>query len=72
MSPLDSQVPTAIHTTQDSLSIALITSLLVADIQRLFSEDGVFYVDNAAIGDRVKKLQMKGLPIKSADSLDFC
>lgn len=41
-------------------------------MQRLFSEDGVLYVEDTAIGDRVKEMQMKGFPFESVDSLDFC
>jgi hypothetical protein len=49
-----------------------ITLPSVEDIQRLFSENRVFSVEDAALGDQVKEMQMKGFPIESLDGLEFC
>jgi len=54
------------------MSLASITSLSVTDIQKAFSEDGILYVEDATIGDRVKEIQMKRFPFESAEGLDFC
>lgn len=49
-----------------------ITSLSVADVRRLFSEDAVLFIEDAVVGERVKEMQQRGFPIESADGLDFC
>jgi len=55
------------------LSMASITSLSAADIQKLFLEDAAFYyVDDPVVGERVNEIQKRGFPIESADGLDFC
>ena len=56
----------------DPLPMASITSLSAADVRRLFSDDAVFYTEDAAVGERVKDMQQKGFPIESVDGLDFC
>ncbi|KAH8708414.1 hypothetical protein GQ44DRAFT_777187 [Phaeosphaeriaceae sp. PMI808] len=53
-------------------SMTSISSLSAEDIQNTFSEDAIFYVEDAAVGGRVKEMQVKGFPIESADGLDFC
>lgn len=52
--------------------MASITSLSAADVQKLFSRDAVFYVEDPVVGERVVEMQKKGFPIESADGLDFC
>jgi len=52
--------------------MASITSLSADDVQRLFSQDAVFYVEDPVVGERVVEMQKKGFPIESADGLDFC
>ncbi|KAF2245217.1 hypothetical protein BU26DRAFT_522316 [Trematosphaeria pertusa] len=52
--------------------MASITSLSVEGIQKKFSEDGVFYVEDPAMGDRVEEIRSRGFPIESVDGLDFC
>tara|TARA_R110002003_G_scaffold638_4_gene20923 strand:- start:1063 stop:1272 length:210 start_codon:yes stop_codon:yes gene_type:complete len=54
------------------MALASIASLSVADIQKAFSEDGLLYMEDAAIGNRVKELRMKRFPLESAEGLDFC
>jgi hypothetical protein len=52
--------------------MASIASLSTADVQKLFSEDALYYVEDPAVGEQVKEMQDKGFPIESADGLDFC
>ncbi|OQU97149.1 hypothetical protein CLAIMM_03127 isoform 3 [Cladophialophora immunda] len=35
-------------------------------------EDGVFCVEDAVIGKRVKEIEEKGFPFKTLDGLEFC
>jgi hypothetical protein len=49
-----------------------VTSLLEADVRKLFSEDAYLYVEDLAVGECVKEMQENGFLTKSADGLDFC
>ncbi|PVH91196.1 hypothetical protein DM02DRAFT_678204 [Periconia macrospinosa] len=68
---LTATFPQTLYRTQIALSMASIDSQL-DDIKRSFLEDGLFYVEDSAIGDQVKEIQKKGFPIESAAGLDFC
>lgn len=49
-----------------------ITSLPVADVQKLFAGDAVYSIEDPVIGERVQEMKRNGFPIESMDGLDFC
>lgn len=49
-----------------------ITSVSNEAIQKWFEDDGLVYVEDSIIGQRVEDMQKRGFPIESAYGLNFC